>query len=341
MGFGLAGMAITHKLLAAGKTVLVFDEDSEQGSSVVAGGLYNPVILKRFTLAWKATEQLHEALPFYREIENKFKKNYIQPLGVCRKFASIEEQNMWFVAADKPSIQPYLNTTLVKNNNPYINAPLGFGSLFNTGRLKTLELLSDYKEYLTEIGAFKKEAFNYAKLKITSNTVLYDEVKADSIVFSEGFGLKKNPFFKQLPLMGTKGELLTIKAPDLNLDFVLKSTVFLIPLGDGLYKVGATYNWDDKTTKPTIQAREFLENNLKKLITCNYQIVNQEAGIRPTVKDRRPLIGQHKKYKNMYVLNGLGTRGVMLAPYTASILFDCITAQKSIPKEVNITRFVT
>lgn len=55
-----------------------------------------------------------------------------------------------------------------------------------------------------------------------------------------------NPFFNKLPLDGTKGELLLVKAPNLNLD-VMKIFSFCFIIGNDLYKVGATYNWEDKT----------------------------------------------------------------------------------------------
>ena len=61
---------------------------------------------------------------------------------------------------------------------------------------------------------------------------------------------------------------------------------------------------------------------LKKVIDVPYKIIGQAAGIRPAVKDRRPLVGIHKTHKNLAVLNGLGTRGVMIAPTLAKELFQ-------------------
>ena len=63
------------------------------------------------------------------------------------------------------------------------------------------------------------------------------------------------------------------------------------------------------------------------------------AGIRPTVKDRRPLVGRHSAHKNVYILNGLGTRGVMIAPYVASELFQFIENNKALDSEIDIKRF--
>ena len=78
---------------------------------------------------------------------------------------------------------------------------------------------------------------------------------------------------------------------------------------------------------------------LNTLITCSYKVVNQVAGIRPTVKDRRPLVGQHVFHKNLYVLNGLGTRGVMMGPYVAKQLFDFIELGTPLEADIDIKRF--
>jgi glycine/D-amino acid oxidase-like deaminating enzyme len=140
-------------------------------------------------------------------------------------------------------------------------------------------------------------------------------------------------------LLATKGELLTIHAPDLKIDFILKGPVFLIPLEDNHYIVGATYNWDDTSNEVTLKAKEELLSKLKTFLNCPFQVVNHVAGIRPTVRDRRPLVGQHPVYKNMYVLNGLGTRGVMIGPYVAKQLFEFIEFGKPLEEEIDIKRY--
>ena len=147
-----------------------------------------------------------------------------------------------------------------------------------------------------------------------------------------------NPYFNDLPLDGTKGELLIIKAPDLKLDVVIKSSVFILPFGKDLYKIGATYDWSDKTNTPTEAGKQELLEKLSELISCDFEIVNHFAGVRPTVKDRRPLVGTHPIHSQLHVLNGLGTRGVMLGPYLANQLFQLIEENIPLEKEIDIIR---
>ena len=338
IGIGLAGISFCEQLKANNKTFVVFDNASQQ-SSTVAGGLYNPVVLKRFTPVWKCIEQLDVALPMYAKLEVELRVKLDYKIPVYWKFASLEEQNDWFTASDKPILSDYLSSRIIKNENESLDAPFGFGEVLETGRIDVKCLIDAYKTHLIKNELYFETEFNYDSLKHIDTGVLYENIISKHIVFAEGFGVKRNPFFRDLPLVPAKGELLIIHAPDLKIDYVLKAGVFLIPLGDDLYIVGATYEWKDLSNDITSIAKEALLNKLKKLINCDFEVVNQVAGIRPTVKDRRPLVGQHITYKNMYMLNGLGTRGVMIGPYVANQLYDFIEKEIPLEKEIDIARF--
>jgi len=340
VGCGLGGINFCEKLIETNKSFIVYDNNSQK-SSVVAGGLYNPVILKRFTSVWKNKEQLDLALPIYKNIEERLNTKLNHKIPVYRKFTSIEEQNNWYAASDKPNLSPLLSSGIHENTNECVDATFGMGEVLNTGRINTELLVKNYRKFLKETQRLISNDFDYDSLEIKENYLCYKGRKAKRIVFAEGFGLKQNPFFKELPLTGVKGELLTIHAPDLKLDFVLKSSVFIIPIAKDLYRIGSTYDWKDKTNTITEKAKEELLNKLKTLIKCDYEVIDQAAGIRPTTKDRRPLVGEHKNYKNVYVLNGLGTRGVMIGPYVANELYNYIEHNKTLNAEVDIKRFTT
>lgn len=338
VGIGIAGISFCEQLRAHGKTFVIYDNASQQ-SSTVAGGLYNPVVLKRFTSVWKSTEQLDIALPLYANIEKRLSVKLDYKIPVYRKFASLEEQNNWFAASDKPLLSKYLSPKLVKNDNDFINAPFGFGEVLETGRIDVKSMIKAYKADLLKQEILIETPFDYFDLQIDENGVAYKKVNAKHVVFAEGFGIKQNPFFENLPLNPAKGELLIIEAPDLKIDYVLKAGVFLIPLDNDLYIVGATYEWKDLSNTTTDKAKNELLQKLENLINCPFKVVNQVAGVRPTVKDRRPLVGKHQDYENVFVLNGLGTRGVMIGPYVAKQLYNFIEYKTPLEKEIDICRF--
>jgi glycine/D-amino acid oxidase-like deaminating enzyme len=337
VGSGLAGIAFSEIALQNNKTILVVNNQS-QNSSRIAGGLYNPVILKRFSEVWQAEEQLELLYSFYANLEKKLQIKLDYKLPLLRKFYSVEEQNNWFTASDKPNLYKFLSTNLITKKWDAIPSPFNFGEVLYSGYVDTNLLVDSYKQFLINQNAYLEDTFDYSGLVIEKEFISYQNIKAKHIVFAEGFGMLLNPFFNKLPLDGTKGELLLIKAPNLNLDVIMKSSIFVLPIGNDLYKVGATYNWEDKTNIPTEAAKKELIDNLKELITCDFEVIEHYAGVRPTVKDRRPLVGTHPVHKNLHVLNGLGTRGVMLAPAMAKNLYNHIENQIPLDKNIDILR---
>ncbi len=338
VGLGLAGMAFCDHLEQEGKSFRVYDDGSLQASRV-AGGLYNPVVLKRFNRAWGAGQQLPLVAPFYTRMEHKLGGRFHISLPVFRCFSSAEDQNLWFEAADTPTLKPYLSDKIHHNPNPALKADFGLGEVLGTGRVYTRELLEAYSGYLHDGGNLVKQAFDYGRLLVHKDHVSYDSIKSKKLVFATGFGMVRNPFFNYLPLKGNKGEYLEIHCPGLQEDRVIKAGVFLIPSGGGQYSVGATYSRKDLSPGPTTEARKYLEEKLMKMINCHYTVIGQRAGIRPTVPDRRPLVGRHPKHEVLYVLNGFGSRGVMLAPYAASQLFHFIEEGEPLDPEIDISRY--
>ena len=338
VGLGLAGLAFVEELIENNKTFIVFEDDS-QTSSLVAGGVYNPVILKRFTPVWNATKQLEIALPFYKRIEDKLNISIDKKFVIKKAFKSIEDQNTWFEALDKPNLKDYLDAKLDHQNYNGVIADFSFGNVKETGRIDTKKLVKTYRKYLQEENKIRFEKFQHQQIEFKEGIVKYKDIEANRIVFCEGFGMKQNPYFNYLPLNEAKGELITIYAPELNIDFLLKSTLFVMPLGENLYKVGATFNWTDKTSNPSEEGKEELVEKLKKVINVPYTIISQSAGIRPTVAGRRPLVGVHPKQTQLIILNGLGTRGVMIAPTVAKNLYNHLELNEKIDAEIDIIRF--
>ncbi|MFD2910018.1 NAD(P)/FAD-dependent oxidoreductase [Flavobacterium ardleyense] len=337
VGNGLAGISFAEIALQHNKSIFVFDNNS-QPSSKVAGGLYNPVVLKRFSEVWKAKEQIDFAFPLYHTIQARLNVVFDYELPILRKLFSIEEQNNWFQAADKLNLAPFLDPKLSNQKYSAIDSPFHYGKVNHTGYLEISTLIESYSKYLKDLNCYSTDSFDYIQIQFLESGIQYKDIHAKNIIFAEGFGLHANPFFNDLPLDGTKGELLIIKAADLQLDVVIKSSVFILPIGNDLYKVGATYDWKDKTNNPTEEGKKELVDKLKELISCDFEVIEHFAGVRPTVKDRRPLVGTHPLHSQLHLLNGLGTRGVMLGPYLANQLFQHIENAIPLENEINIER---
>jgi glycine/D-amino acid oxidase-like deaminating enzyme len=337
IGSGLAGICFAETCLLQHKKIMVINNNS-QNSTTIAGGLYNPIVLKRFTKIWEAEAQLAISIPFYKNLETKLGTTFLYEIPLFRKLNNIEEQNNWFTASDKPTFSNYLSSELEILNNQAVSSNFKFGKVHHTGFLDTKKLKETYTQYLLSNSMYIEETFDYSKIHIENNYIQYNNIRAKQIVFAEGFGLHNNPYFNNLPLDGTKGELLIIKSENLNLTEIINSSIWILPLGNHLYKVGATYDWEDKTNQKTEKAKTELLTHLKDVITCDFEVIDHLAGVRPTVKDRRPLLGKHHLHNHLYILNGLGTRGVLFAPYLSDKLYQYIENGIPLDNEISIER---
>lgn len=338
VGFGLAGLSMAKTLEDNHKSFVVIDNEKPV-SSLVAGGFASPAILKRFTPVWQAETQLANCYQFFGAFEKRYNKKFIERFPIYRRFSSVEEQNNWMLACDKPVLEKFLSPKLIQQEIKGINAPFGYGEVLESGRILVAEVLLAYKETLLNEGKFIQAQFNYDALVIEENNVIYSDYKATNIIFAEGYAVNDNPFFKHLLLDGAKGEILIINAPALELDIQLKAGITVLPIGNDNYFVAATFDWNDKTNTPTEAKKEELMAKLAKFLTVPYTVVGQKAGVRPTVRDRRPLVGKHPIHNNLFVLNGLGTRGVMIGPAMAQLLYDAIENNTTLPKEVDCERY--
>jgi glycine oxidase len=113
-----------------------------------------------------------------------------------------------------------------------------------------------------------------------------------------------------------------------------------LPLGNELYRLGSTYDWDDLTEQPTENAKNYLLEKLEAILNFSVTILSHDAGIRPAIADRRPVTGRHPSFSKVFILNGLGAKGVMLAPYVTEQLLNLLNENIAVDPEIDPSRFV-
>jgi glycine oxidase len=336
VGQGLSGSILAWQFAKKGISFTLVDDGGKTSSSKVAGGVVNPVSFKRLILSWKAKELVGYAQEFYQEIANKTGVNSFESLKLLRPFTSFEEQNDW---AMRMSSSPFDEVMQFFEGQlpPTIFHDLGVGELNLAGRLDVLEFLSVTKDFFSN--EIVEESFDFNDLQIIGDELIhYKGVSYNRIVFCEGHQYINNPYFSYLPNNCTKGEILIIKSEEFP-DQLISKGCFVMPLRQkNHFVVGATYKWDDLTTNPTETAKSELIEKLEKIGNFNYEVVEHKVGIRPTVPDRRPLIGAHSIYANVYIFNGMGSKAVMLAPYFSEEFVHFLQGGE-LSKEVDIKRY--
>ncbi len=339
VGQGLAGSALAFELTKKGKKIAVMSAESAPCASRVAAGLYNPITGSRLLKTWKADTLFDNLEAYYRDLERLLAVKFLHPIGIYRPFTSPDEQNDWMARTADPSFTPYIDKVLSASHaSGLLKDPLGGLYLKKAGFIDTNKFLDGAKKYFADRGCFIEELFYENKLVVKDNKVIYGRVEAEKIVFCHGLGATEGNFFSWLPFQPLKGEILEAK-PEANFNTVFNRGCFILPMNNNTVKIGSTYNWREPDPKPTEKGKDELLSKLNGIFKPNVTIVSHIAGVRPSTKDRRPLLGKHPRYSNVFVFNGLGTKGVTLAPHFASEMANYLTLQRPLSPEVDIQRF--
>jgi glycine/D-amino acid oxidase-like deaminating enzyme len=337
VGQGIAGTVLGYTFIKKGLKVLIVDAGGNN-STKVAAGIFNPITGKRMVKTWKAELLFPFLNTFYPEMEKELNARFFYPLPIFRPFGSIEEQNHWISHSDEA--YKVFSEVVTSSADFPINKNKQFGglSLFKGGYVDTVTLLSAAFRYFDALGAIITARFNADELVLEEAGVRWKNYSARKIIFAEGFLNQSNPYFNWIPYIPVKGEVLTLKS-QYPLKQIISKGVFVVPLHNGNLKAGSTYDWKDLTDTVTQKARAEIEHKLKDLVSFDFEYVKQEAGIRPSTSDRRPIVGLHPKFPQLVLFNGLGTKGISLAPYFAGQLFSFLEENKPLDNEVSIARF--
>ena len=191
--------------------------------------------------------------------------------------------------------------------------------------------------YFDSLGLLLKE--NFSKKDFNAEGCIYKDILYDKIIFCCGSNNGEIPYFSDIPIEKTKGQTLTISCKNLPENESLNRKTFVLPLENNTFKIGSTYEWENGTLNTTKEARELLLENFSVISDLPVEVIDQIAGIRPTVLDRRPVLGQHKIHKKLFIFNGLGAKGYLMAPTLAREMAEYLLGEGTISKEVAINRF--
>lgn len=340
VGQGLAGSALAMQLVSLGKKVLVIDAPDKNCCSVVAAGLFNPItegrMMKKTWIADLLFESLHN---FYTEAERLTGHHFFFPMPLYRPFDSVEEQNEWMARSVDEYYRPFIDRVFTQEQSKgLLNDPYGGLLLKQSGFLNTRRFLGAVASWLSSKGFLLNTFFEERLLQIEDKEVAFGGLTADRIVFCQGIFTRDSKLFGWVPVTPLKGETFTIKV-SLPENMIINRGVYLVPEGSGLWKAGATYFYRDTDPGNSADGREELEKKISDLLCIEYEVMKLEWGIRPASPDRRPILGVHPAYPRVFIFNGLGTKGVSLAPHFSKVFASCLENNAPLNEEVNIERY--
>ena len=336
IGQGLAGSLLALHLMEKNISFHIYDPSILNSSTMIAAGIINPLVLKRLTLSWKAKDYINYNNIFYPKIEKIMKQRFYYPLPLHKLINSDDEKYFWNHRFKKPKISSFLKKEFIKvSEKLYPTNNYEVGVVKETAWLDTQIFLQSFRKRLKIEENVTEKKINYNQLQNNC----YENIKFKKLVFCEGAHGINNPYLKDLKLIGNKGNLITIQSDEFFSNEIIVKKVFILPIGNKKYKIGATYDINYQNEEADENQKELLKSQFEEITTANYKIVNHQAGIRPTVEDRRPLLGKIKGQNNYFVLNGLGSRGCLMAPLLTKELIDFIEYNKPITPECDIERF--
>lgn len=340
VGQGLAGTTLAWAIHQRGYTLAVIDRGHHSSPSRIAAGLITPITGQRLAVAWRFPQLFPSAQQFYQHLQRQLDVTFFYPGPMVRLFVDEGERRLFSDRAER-----YLSD-LVRPLDPAwpgvadFHADHGGFVMPTAARLDVAKYLDASRLWLQRRGAFSPGTVDPSSdLRVTPAGVALPRfgLAARWLIWCQGF--EPNPFFPALPFNPVKGEMLTIRWSRVWYEVIHKGA-WLAPVGEGRAKVGATYDREALDSRPTPAGRAWLKEQLGRLLKGCYEVVDHSAAVRPALIDGRPVLGLHPAYPSLGILNGLGSKGALLAPFCAQVLADSLASGQVDDNEVSLRRWL-
>ncbi|MBL6705339.1 MAG: FAD-dependent oxidoreductase [Planctomycetaceae bacterium] len=342
VGQGIAGTTLAWLLKWRGLRGLIIDRDDGKSSSKVAAGLMTPVTGKRLVPSWRLDETWAAADDFYRRVEAETSSPFLTQPGQARLF-NTEESKEEFDRRDWSEHPVEIRQPQKLVDAASFDAPLGGFELPTARRLDVPAYLAASRAVFVADGTLRIADLNSATdLEFGDDTVVLTKhsLRTKRVIFCQGALGATNPLFADVEFKAARGEILTLKIDGLTETRIVNQGVWLVPCGDGIFKAGSTYDFENLTPHVTNSGRDEIVERLRNFLKLPFEIVGHEAGVRPVVLERRPIIGVHRTFPQLAIFNGLGSKGSLLAPFVAGQLAKHLFGGSPIDSELDYqTRF--
>jgi glycine/D-amino acid oxidase-like deaminating enzyme len=308
IGQGLAGSCLAWQLEWANADFTVYDEPRRVAASRVAAGMINPVTGKNYTQGWRFGESLESAIAFYRRVEGILGRQFWFPLPVVRLVSEKE----WAKVGEKlsdPSLAPWLAN--VEEREGFWKAAV---TLRGGGRVAVADFCEATLIHMRQAGKFSAPS------------------EGDRLIHCEGSaGLIAGQFGSH---RSAKGEILTLRASWSQDRILIGGGGWLVPVGNGLFRAGSTYDWDRLDGEPTPAGLATVQRLVEQLADGDFEVVAHDAGVRPILRRSQPVIGELPD--GTIVFNGLGSKGSLYGPAAAKNLAAWLVGGSPLDPELDV-----
>ena len=347
IGAGINGASVAFEFLSQGKSVIIFDKGGiASGGSGSAGAFISP----KFSNNGELKDLIFDAFLYSLEF---YKKNFFDLITSTQLIHIAKD------AKDANTLQEYKKQTSLKLYQTDIEMQnISIDSAIVDAKAMCEAMCSGAKFVKLEVQniSFDGEFWKIEKDYIAKNIVL--ATGAYNHLVDE----------KYLNIRGIWGHRIDIKTTTKN-RYSLHQFVSISPDKDGVISIGATHNvhyHPDRNQEPYDLQKgrdELLQKASQTISLENVEVIKDYTGLRSGSSDYMPLVGSlviadktlellgtklmRKKqdfstylyHKNLYMINGNGGYGFVLAPYLAKQLTNHILKDKEIQTSIQPARF--
>ena len=249
---------------------------------------------------------------------------------------------IWKMKSAQEKLRPFLNpsTTQCRISKHVYRA----GEVKQSGRFAVQLFFDCIVDYLTSKGLRRNELFDSDRVVLKDGSAHYvpSGETFNTIVFCDGVDVAKNKFFKYLPIQPNKGHRLLLRPNNAVIrNKIIKKKYFLFAESQDAYYYGGTYDRFGKGNQLDTHAVEDLTDSYRNLTGINLDTKDYQVNFayRPTVGDRKPILGTHPMHPSLAVFNGLGARGVLNGCHYSQLLFEHLVYGSDLPVDVSVNRF--
>jgi glycine/D-amino acid oxidase-like deaminating enzyme len=320
VGQGIAGSLVAFMLHRKKIPFLVIDPATQHTASKIAAGMFTPLSGKRKTIHPLVLEQIPFAIKIYQEISQLLGYNIVHLSNIYQVFNSAEEQS----AIQLKSLEPVYSAHIVPVSRalPGIFQQNGACEITHSGWVNCELWMGLFRTWLKKNERLLETSFIHQDLQISEEKLAYRGLEFQNIFFCEGYRAIDNPFFNE-KIIPCKGDVLTIASNDFATDQIIKKNgIYLVPSESNAFKVGATYQWNNDTEPPDKASKLWIESQLENMLINSFITIDHQSAIRPTTQNREVIIQQHLQHKGIFMLNGLGTKGVLQGPWWSNRIVE-------------------
>lgn len=339
VGGGLAGCAMVWEAIRRGFRVALVDECRPWSSSRVAAGLVTPITGSRFALSWRFEEYYRAADSLYRFAQETTQGAFWSVAQALRIFTSAQQraafEERWTGPQSVGTDESIRLELLSPGDLRSYAAPWGGFSMFPAARLSTEAYVDATRAFLGTQGLLFDTLVDLQQDLLDGEQGMRIDtlnLQARWVCLAQGLEARSNAWFGALALHPARGDILQISASSKQIEHVVHREGWIVPLGQARYLLGATYAREEQGSQECridspagFKARAELRGRWQEFFDqpqVDVDLIEQRAAVRPASYDRHPLIGSHPEHSNLVCLNGLGSKGSLMAPRLAHLLLD-------------------